>query len=158
MIEQALVRTHTLLFSAAILLAVGCKDAGSPGSGVPGNVEGGAGGGGAVGGAGGGGGGADGAGGGAGAGSEDVAVPGDPKPAVTATAGEEAASAPDDSTKKFVECTTRTSMCTREFMPVCGKLTSGELRTYPNKCVACSDQAVMGYYANACEAPDEPPT
>src|SRR5690606_31434284 len=99
-----LVRTHTLLLGAALMLVAGCKDTGSPGSGVPGAVEGSAGGEVRS---------------GVGAAGEE-AVP----PAATATAADEAAPPPTDSTAKLVECTTRSSTCTREYMPVCGILTS----------------------------------
>lgn len=127
MIEQALLRTFTFVFSAAILCAGGCKDTSSPGSGVPGEPGGGAG----------------------TAAPAPVETQPEATPVVTATAGEtDAPPAPGDST--FIECTTRTDICTREYMPVCGKLTDGTARTYSNKCVACSDQAVRGYTAGAC--------
>src|SRR5690606_26087292 len=38
MIEQALLRTLTFVFSAAVLCAGGCKDTSSPNSGVPGEA------------------------------------------------------------------------------------------------------------------------
>jgi hypothetical protein len=144
MIEQALLRTSTFLFSAAILLAVGCKDTQSTSSGAPGTQ--------------------------APGGSAVVAEtpteqpseqpieqkPPGTEPAVTATAGEANTPPPDGSTEKFVECTTRTNICTREYRPVCGKLTDGARRTYSNKCVACSHAEVLGYTANACESETPP--
>lgn len=138
MIEQALLRTLTFVFSAAVLCAGGCKDTSSPNSGVPGE------------------GGGSGAAGGTVAPDPTVEATPEATPVATATAGEsEVAPRPNDST--FVECTVRTDICTREYMPVCGTLTDGSHRSYPNKCVACSDQAVRGYVAGACPE-DQPPT
>ena len=46
----------------------------------------------------------------------------------------------------------RSSICTREFMPVCGYIPETQTwKTYSNKCVACSDHAVIGYIAGHCE-------
>jgi hypothetical protein len=132
MIEQALLRTLTFVFSAAVLCAGGCKDTSSPNSGVPGEAVSPGGGGGTV---------------AADSPAEDHAE---------ATTGERAVvPRPEDST--FVECTVRTEVCTREYMPVCGTLTDGSQRSYSNKCVACSDQAVRGYVTGACPD-DQPPT
>ncbi|MCY1006388.1 hypothetical protein OV079_12620 [Nannocystis pusilla] len=79
---------------------------------------------------------------------------------MAATAGDPASPtnppASGDSTTVFVECTTRSSMCTREYSPVCGKLSDGARKSYSNKCVACSDHAVVGYSPGAC--PEPPPT
>ena len=46
----------------------------------------------------------------------------------------------------------RPQVCTREFVPVCGKLDSGDLETFDNACSACADEAVEGYYPSACAA------
>jgi hypothetical protein len=146
MIEQALLRTSCYVFSAAILLAVGCKDTQVPSSGAPAATQ--EPGGSAV---------------VAGPPAEAPveapveAPPVEAPPAATATAGENVQPPPDDSTDKFVECTTRTNICTREYRPVCGKLTDGARKTYSNKCVACSDTNVLGYTAAACKT-DQPPT
>ena len=140
MIQQALLRTLTLVFSTAVLFAGGCKDTSGAGSGAPGTQAEPAG---AVGGGGG----------GAQTPAPETTHEGAP---VTATAGETAAPTappPDDSTTVFVECTTRTTMCTREYSPVCGKLTDGTRKTYSNKCVACGDHAVVGYSPRACPEP-----
>lgn len=137
MIEQAFLRTSSFVFSAAILLAAGCKDTQSAGSGAPVTQE--PGGGGGV----------------AGPGEVKVDEPVDPRQAgagVTATAGEGVP--PDDSTTKFVECTERPTMCTREYRPVCGKLADGSRKTFGNKCVACSDPNCLGYTAGPCEGPE----
>lgn len=142
MIEQALLRTLTLVFSAAVLFAGGCKDTSTTGSGVPGsNVE---------------------PAGGSAVAPEPTEPTPETKPSIeptpmTATAGESAVPpGPGDSTDTFTECTTRTNICTREYSPVCGKLSDGTRKTYSNKCVACSDQAVLGFSAGAC--PEPPPT
>ena len=46
----------------------------------------------------------------------------------------------------------RSSICTREFMPVCGYIPETQTwKTYSNKCVACSDHAVIGYKPGPCE-------
>jgi hypothetical protein len=55
----------------------------------------------------------------------------------------------------------RPKMCTREYRPVCATRDNGvrcvttpcnstELRTYPNACNACADNAVYAYSPNAC--------
>lgn len=63
---------------------------------------------------------------------------------------------PDDKPgDTFVECTpeTRTGgLCTREYRPVCGVKADGTTATYPNKCNACSDTAVLRYSDGGCEA------
>lgn len=46
----------------------------------------------------------------------------------------------------------RTQACTREYVPVCGKLNSGELETFDNACTACANETVGGYYPLACAA------
>ncbi|MDC0719751.1 hypothetical protein [Nannocystis bainbridge] len=139
MIHQALLRTLALAFATTALFAGGCKDTSGAGSGAPGTA-------------------ADPAGtAGAGGGGAQPAV--DTRPETTPVAGETPSpTAPpgDDSPAAFVECTTRTTMCTREYNPVCGKLTDGARKSYSNKCVACGDQAVVGYSPGAC--PETPPT
>lgn len=55
----------------------------------------------------------------------------------------------------LVECTPdsrKGGMCTREYRPVCGKTAADVRKTYSNPCNACSDTAVIGYVAGACEA------
>ncbi|MFY0530909.1 hypothetical protein [Nannocystis pusilla] len=146
MIQQALLRTLTLAFGTTLLFAGGCKDTSGAGSGVPGPV-------------------ADPAG-TAGAGGGGAQTPVETKPEATpegtpvgATAGDAASPtnppSSSDSTAVFVECTTRSSMCTREYSPVCGKLSDGARKSYSNKCVACGDHAVVGYSPGAC--PEPPP-
>lgn len=140
MIQQALLRTLTLALGTTILFTGGCKDTSGAGSGVPGSQ-------------------AEPAGtvGGGGGGAQTPAPETTPETApVTATAGETAGPTeqpPGDSTEVFVECTTRSSICTREYSPVCGKLTDGARKTYSNKCVACGDHAVVGYSPRACPEP-----
>ena len=46
---------------------------------------------------------------------------------------------------------TRPQICTHEYRPVCAQLQDGSLKTYSNGCTACSDPAVAGYRAGACE-------
>ncbi|HID83147.1 MAG TPA: hypothetical protein EYH06_02300 [Chromatiales bacterium] len=46
----------------------------------------------------------------------------------------------------------RSSVCTREYMPVCGYIPkTNEWHTYSNKCVACSNEKVVGYKPGPCE-------
>jgi hypothetical protein len=47
----------------------------------------------------------------------------------------------------------RRQACTREFMPVCGHLYSGERKTYDNACTACADPDVAGRHPGPCEEP-----
>ena len=139
MIQQALLRTLTLAFGTTVLFAGGCKDTSGAGSGVPGPV-------------------ADPAG-TAGAGGGGAQTPVEATPETTPVADPASPTNPPssgDSTAVFVECTTRSSMCTREYNPVCGKLSDGSRKSYSNKCVACSDHAVVGYSPGAC--PEPPPT
>ncbi|MFQ5544718.1 MAG: hypothetical protein ACE5FE_01950 [Acidiferrobacterales bacterium] len=44
----------------------------------------------------------------------------------------------------------RPQVCTREYVPVCGRRASSEWKTYSNACAACSDWGVVGYKLNAC--------
>ncbi len=55
----------------------------------------------------------------------------------------------------------RTSMCTREYRPVCGHVDTGircvtqpcdasNHRTYSNACTACADEQVIGYEIGSC--------
>jgi hypothetical protein len=55
----------------------------------------------------------------------------------------------------YTECTPDTrknGICTREYRPVCGKKADDSRQTFPNKCTACSDTAVVGYFEGGCEA------
>jgi len=64
----------------------------------------------------------------------------------------------DPGTGANVVCTPDTrkgGICTREYRPVCGALGDATSRTFPNKCVACSDEKVTSYVAGPC--PGEPP-
>ena len=45
----------------------------------------------------------------------------------------------------------RSQVCTMEYIPVCGHLYSGERKTYPNACSACSDPEVAGRDPGPCE-------
>ena len=47
----------------------------------------------------------------------------------------------------------RSQVCTMEYIPVCGHLYSGERKTYPNACSACSDSEVSGRHPGPCEEP-----
>lgn len=65
--------------------------------------------------------------------------------------------------KDVVKCTNpRPEFCTREYRPVCATrdtnvrcvttpCPSTELKTYSNKCDACSDEKVLSYIPNACD-------
>jgi hypothetical protein len=48
----------------------------------------------------------------------------------------------------------RPQACTREYIPVCGHLYSGERKTYPNACTACADPEVSGRHPGPCEEPE----
>lgn len=50
--------------------------------------------------------------------------------------------------------TPRSQACTREYVPVCGKLNNGDLNTFANACTACANEAVEGFYPSACATPD----
>ena len=66
-------------------------------------------------------------------------------------------------TNTSIECTNpRPEICTREYMPVCGTRDTGvrcfttpcpstELKTYSNKCDACSDKKVLSYTPEKCK-------
>ena len=45
----------------------------------------------------------------------------------------------------------RPEICTQEYLPVCGLLTSGRTKTYSNACTACSDPEVLEHRPEACE-------
>jgi len=45
----------------------------------------------------------------------------------------------------------RPEICTREYVPVCGKLIDGSLKTYGNCCEACADKNVLGYKPEPCQ-------
>lgn len=64
----------------------------------------------------------------------------------------------DPGTGANVACTPDTrkgGICTREYRPVCGAMGDATSRTFPNKCVACSDEKVTSYVEGPC--PGEPP-
>ncbi len=96
------------------------------------------------------------------------AAPGPAAPAEAPAAGDAAApvaggaapsepSEPGTVTGASVICTPDTrkgGICTREYRPVCGSFGDGT-RTFPNKCVACSDEKVASYVDGPC--PGEPP-
>lgn len=46
--------------------------------------------------------------------------------------------------------TRKGGVCTREYRPVCGSLEDATSRTFPNKCVACSDTKVVRYVDGPC--------
>ncbi len=45
----------------------------------------------------------------------------------------------------------RPEVCTREYVPVCGRLAGGARKTYGNACTACSDRQVMDYTPGECD-------
>lgn len=45
----------------------------------------------------------------------------------------------------------RPQICTREYRPVCGELTSGGQHTFSNGCEACAAEGVAGYRMGKCE-------
>ena len=45
---------------------------------------------------------------------------------------------------------TRPQICTREYLPVCGRLADGSRKTYSNGCEACADRQVVAFNADAC--------
>jgi|JI6StandDraft_1071083.scaffolds.fasta_scaffold02857_9 hypothetical protein len=92
------------------------------------------------------------------------AAPGPAAPAEAPAAGDAAApvevgAAPSEpTTGAKVICTPDTrkgGICTREYRPVCGSFADAATRTFPNKCVACSDEKVASYVDGPC--PGEPP-
>ena len=46
----------------------------------------------------------------------------------------------------------RPQICTREYNPVCARLTNGKDKTYATGCTACSDIKVVSYTLGACPA------
>jgi hypothetical protein len=62
-------------------------------------------------------------------------------------------SAQDDLPEGLTLCSEkRSSVCTREYMPVCGYIPETQgWQTYSNKCVACSNEKVAGYKSGPCE-------
>lgn len=61
---------------------------------------------------------------------------------------------PAPPTAAYVECapdSRKGGMCTREYRPVCGKKADDARQTFANKCTACSDTAVVGYFEGACD-------
>lgn len=58
---------------------------------------------------------------------------------------------PETSQVAFVKCPeTRPEMCTMDYDPVCGHLSDGSMKTYPNGCNACSDSNVVSYTQGEC--------
>ena len=45
----------------------------------------------------------------------------------------------------------RPEMCTMDYNPVCGMHADGSRKTYSNGCSACTNAAVVGWSAGACE-------
>ena len=45
----------------------------------------------------------------------------------------------------------RPEVCTMEYLPVCGELFDGSIKTYSNACTACADTQVNAYREGACE-------
>lgn len=45
----------------------------------------------------------------------------------------------------------RPQICTREFRPVCGLQASGQYKTFPAACDACSKKEVSSYYKGVCK-------
>ena len=117
---MTILRVATLSLGAALVLAA-CKDPSSAGTDVPsGNKPG-----------------------PAASGETDTGGP-------AQTQGGDVPAGPEST---FIECTPDTrkgGMCTREYRPVCGIKADGKTATYPNKCNACSDAAVVRYKDGAC--------
>ena len=44
----------------------------------------------------------------------------------------------------------RPQVCTMEYLPVCGNLSAGGMKTYSNACSACSDAAVAAWVEGEC--------
>lgn len=44
----------------------------------------------------------------------------------------------------------RKDICTREYRPVCGRLSNGSVKTYSNPCTACSHAEVVSYTPGPC--------
>lgn len=44
----------------------------------------------------------------------------------------------------------RPQVCTKHYLPVCGRRADGSLDTYGNACTACADAAVVGHFPGAC--------
>ena len=63
------------------------------------------------------------------------------------------ASVPPENVKAdLVDCPEiRPEMCTMDYVPVCGNLSDGSLKTFPNWCDACSDPDVISYRHGECE-------
>ncbi len=52
----------------------------------------------------------------------------------------------------YIQCEEpRPEICTMEYLPVCGKLIDGSLKTYGSGCSACSDKKVTGYKPGPCQ-------
>lgn len=44
----------------------------------------------------------------------------------------------------------RHTMCTMEYLPVCGHFSDGTVKTFSNACTACSNKNVVGFTQGAC--------
>jgi hypothetical protein len=55
-----------------------------------------------------------------------------------------------DASEQYVCADPRPEICTQEYLPVCGQLREGDLRTYSNGCTACSDESVVSYVPGKC--------
>lgn len=44
----------------------------------------------------------------------------------------------------------RPTMCTMEYLPVCGYVADGTVRTFSNSCTACSNKNVVSFTHGAC--------
>ena len=60
---------------------------------------------------------------------------------------------PDPLPEGWVQCPAeRPQVCTRIYRPVCAWLPeTGEWKTYPSDCTACSDKQVAGYIPGKCQ-------
>ena len=54
--------------------------------------------------------------------------------------------------KKHTWCESpRAKVCTMEYKPVCGKLSTGQKKDYSSPCNACADDKVSSYSQGSCE-------
>ena len=45
----------------------------------------------------------------------------------------------------------RLKVCTMDYKPVCGKLSTGQKKDYSSRCNACADDKVSSYSQGSCE-------